>query len=217
MLNYLFQFFHERDHLLTMFDKDVTLLDRQIKNQCAPKPSYEVIAPLTCSSYFGAFSEQSELHFFATGQRQWLIDLKAEQIETGLKAQAYFESRCAKAFEQFRQTEIAQHAQNVGCEKLTSLSKQRRDETWRHFLDGTYGVCTTDGLPETIVLKQTLVSTIDRFLQRQQKKNNDVELESLLKVVNALDQVEPPFAPHERLRSSRQRCIVNVRATYLKS
>ncbi|MGF7483963.1 DUF6058 family natural product biosynthesis protein [Providencia sp. SP181] len=90
------------------------------------------------------------------------------------------------------------------------------ESEWQHFLNGTYGVCTKDCSPEHIAVKDITIRIIDRVTNKQQKESvlGD-ELKLLTMSVNLLDAVSSPFAPHERNRSSRKRCIELVREKYI--
>ncbi|MFT6658863.1 DUF6058 family natural product biosynthesis protein [Maritalea sp.] len=216
MLNYLFEHFHERAQLISLLNGDAAFLETMLKTRCAPQPAYRLNSTNECNSYFGTHVESAELQFFASGQIGWLSDLRSKAIETEQKAKQLFESRYCAAHAQFCRSELAQHIHALSEQATSAPTNQKMQSTWQHFLDGTYGVCTSDGLPETIFLKQTLVASIDTFIANNPSPTiKNPQRHCLTKVVNALDKVEALFAPHEHQRSSRQRCIVNVRTTYL--
>jgi hypothetical protein len=83
-----------------------------------------------------------------------------------------------------------------------------RDE-WRHFLDGTYGLCTRSGLPEDIAAKELAICVI-----RESLEGGAPDLARLRAAVDLLDRASSPFAPHERPRSSRHRYVDELRVRY---
>jgi len=87
---------------------------------------------------------------------------------------------------------------------------------WDGYLRGQY-VCLRDVLPETIQRKDKLVKAITAALAKPEPKNDDW-LESLHRLVDELDELEPPFTAYDRLRFrgpiSRDACINAVRARF---
>ena len=87
---------------------------------------------------------------------------------------------------------------------------------WDGYLRGQY-VCLRDVLPETIQRKDKLVKAITAALAKPEPKNDDW-LESLHRLVDELDELEPPFTAYDRLRFrgpiSRVACINAVRARF---
>jgi hypothetical protein len=96
-----------------------------------------------------------------------------------------------------------------------SNSRQAADE-WRFYLNGQY-VCLRSVTPDNIRRKDDLVRAIDRALIDPQPQSPRW-LEDLHKLVDELDELEPPFAPYDRLRFhgpvSRDTAIVAVRARF---
>jgi hypothetical protein len=87
---------------------------------------------------------------------------------------------------------------------------------WDGYLRGHY-VCLRDVLPETIQRKDNLVKEITAALETPEPDNEDW-LESLHRLVDELDELEPPFTAYDRLRFggpiSRDTCINTVRARF---
>jgi len=87
---------------------------------------------------------------------------------------------------------------------------------WDGYLRGQY-VCLRDVLPETIQRKDGLVKAITAALDKPEPENDDW-LESLHRLVDELDELEPPFTAYDRLRFggpiSRDTCINAVRAHF---
>ena len=87
---------------------------------------------------------------------------------------------------------------------------------WDGYLGGHY-VCLRDVLPETIQRKDELVKAISAAVAKPEPENDDW-LESLHRLVDELDELEPPFTAYDRLRFggpiSRDTCIDAVRARF---
>jgi hypothetical protein len=87
---------------------------------------------------------------------------------------------------------------------------------WDGYLRGHY-VCLRDVLPETIQRKDELVKAITAALAKPEPQKDDW-LESLHRLVDELDRLEPPFTAYDRLRFggpiSRDTCIDAVRARF---
>jgi uncharacterized protein DUF6058 len=87
---------------------------------------------------------------------------------------------------------------------------------WDGYLRGHY-VCLRNVSPETIQRKDELVKLITAAVAKSEPENNDW-LESLHRLVDELDQLEPPFTAYDRLRFggpiSRDTCINAVRSRF---
>src|SRR5207247_6771387 len=90
---------------------------------------------------------------------------------------------------------------------------------WDGYLRGHY-VCLRDVLPETMQRKDQLVKAITATIAKPEPQNDDW-LESLHRLVDELDNLEPPFTAFDRLRFggpiSRNTCIDAVRARFPRS
>ena len=87
---------------------------------------------------------------------------------------------------------------------------------WDGYLRGQY-VCLRDVLPETIQRKDKLVKAITKAIATPEPQNEEW-LASLHRLVDELDDLEPPFTAYDRLRFagpiSRDTCINAVRARF---
>jgi hypothetical protein len=68
------------------------------------------------------------------------------------------------------------------------------DQDWEMYLDGTWGVCLRDVIPETIVRKNTLVSSLCELLVLARPRYEDWR-QALREQVDALDALEREFSP----------------------
>jgi hypothetical protein len=89
------------------------------------------------------------------------------------------------------------------------------DDEWSAYLAGLYGACLRDVTPETIVLKELLVATLDRALA-DPRPGDPAWCTAVRGGVEALDGLTNPFAACDRIRfgkpTSRDRLITGVRA-----
>ena len=87
---------------------------------------------------------------------------------------------------------------------------------WDGYLSGQY-VCLRDVVPETIQRKNELVKAITKALNTPEPQN-DEWLDSLHRLVDELDKLEPPFTAYDRLRFggpvSRDTCIRAARTRF---
>jgi Family of unknown function (DUF6058) len=68
------------------------------------------------------------------------------------------------------------------------------DQDWEMYLDGTWGICLRDVTPETIVRKNTLVSSLCELLVLARTREPEWQKE-LREQVEELDELEREFAP----------------------
>jgi len=88
---------------------------------------------------------------------------------------------------------------------------------WQSYLDGLYGACMRDVIPETIVMKERLVARIERGWLAEPRPHDAAWCAQLRGDVEALDGLTRPFAACDRERfgpTSRDRLIVAVRARF---
>jgi len=93
---------------------------------------------------------------------------------------------------------------------------EQGSQEWRSYLSGQY-VCLRSVTPGNIQRKDALVSAIEHALSDPQPRSRRW-LTDLHKLVDELDELEPPFAPYDRLRfgrpPSRDTAIDAVRARF---
>jgi hypothetical protein len=89
------------------------------------------------------------------------------------------------------------------------------EEAWRDYLSGQYAICLRSVTPETIVRKSVLIPRIEELLAAPDE-GDPAWREALREAVDALDALERPFAPCDRVEGpvSRDRLITAVRERY---
>jgi hypothetical protein len=185
-------------HLLEASGIDGALLAGLQQRGMAPAPSYRLRLAIECDSFFGAHSETCEAHYYASGTPSWLADMAG--LPDGAAAYALFAQR---------------YRDRVAALDAVPRTEEYLIDEWRHFLEGTYGLCTRDGLPETIADKEVAAANIKGLLDKGgEQVLTAEELLYLRHWVNLLDRASARFAPHEVARSSRRRLVDEVRAAY---
>ncbi|MBQ5942745.1 DUF6058 family natural product biosynthesis protein [Massilia sp. AB1] len=197
LIDYLNQHFFTRAQLLAAACLAPEHLDALIRDGAMPKPSYRLRLALGCDSFFGPHAAEHAVEYYARGYAAWIGALQAAPRDPfGMFARRYREALAALPLES-------------GDPKLNDGLDAHLHDEWGHFLDGTYGLCTRSGLPEDIAAKELAICVI-----RESTQSQAPDLARLQAAVDLLDRASSPFAPHERLRSSRHRYIDGIRARY---
>ncbi|WP_310619000.1 DUF6058 family natural product biosynthesis protein [Flexibacterium corallicola] len=217
LFDYLNNNFLSEPRLLAQTGGNSQRLHDLIEAQVVPAPSYRLDMSCKSHSFFGEHQERQDLRFYSKGQVDWIKAIKSMGIEGEPQAKAYFLVRFEAAQQAFFAGTLGQALDELMPDLRNSISPAQFEETWGYFLDGTYGVCTRDNLPETIFLKQTGVRFIKYLTAITPEEMADRTKEVLRQTVDLLDSVEADFAPHEVSRSSRQRCILDVRQRYFEA
>ena len=153
MLSYLFENFDERAKIVAKLEDNANLLEQYIANRCAPNPSYLVSTQQRCASYFGIHNDEAILQFFSKGQLKWIAQLQQENVAEEQAVKELFLKIFREARHKLEQSELSAVAHQLQL-VMPQLTDHMLNATWQHFLEGTYGVCTKDGLPATIAKKQ---------------------------------------------------------------
>lgn len=216
LLNYIYQHYYERAEFCAAAQMDTAELARLEQANLIPKASYILDIELCAKSFVAEHQEKQSYEFYLKGQLEWLVQIANKNISTENAARHYFEAQYNAAIEVFLASELGQEIATLYPQTAWKLSDY--SEIWQHFLDGTYGLCTRTGLPREIFLKHIYIRFIEFITAANQPAELTPKLKSLLSaVVDDLDKnIESNFAAHEVAKSSRQRCIINVRKEYLK-
>ncbi|MBQ5948397.1 DUF6058 family natural product biosynthesis protein [Massilia sp. ST3] len=197
LIDYLDRHFFTREQLLACAGVSGAHLDSLVRDGATPQPSYRLRLALGCDSFFGAHAEEHAIAYYAKGCAAWIGALGA----TELAPFTLFARR-------YREALAALPLRSLDAKLNAGLEAHLREE-WRHFLDGTYGLCTRTGLPEDIAAKELAICVI-----REETGSQAADLARLKEAVDVLDRASSPFAPHDRARSSRRRYVDAVRARY---
>ncbi|SFK89441.1 hypothetical protein SAMN04488518_11122 [Pseudovibrio ascidiaceicola] len=215
LLNYLYSEFYEEQvfqDLLGLSSADwQSLLERRVM----PAASYLFTNSSLCVSFLGQFQERELYRFHLKSHRRWFEDLQCFGLTQEQAAKAFFLSRFRNAKEAFLAGELGSRLHASDPEVLSAFDGDLEERTWGHFLNGTYGICTRDGQPDTIFQKQVGVRFVENMTKTEPHLLSGEQLGLLRQTVDFLDGVESEFAPHEVAQSSRQRCIIDVREQYL--
>ncbi len=170
-----------------------------------PKASYVIDLKLSSDSFFGHHSETHNLEYYAKGYVSWLGIIEA--LKDSKEIYSVFTERYKSTMSWLKEQgyDCVEVKENIG------IDKHIREE-WEHFIDGIYGLCTKSGLPEDIAKKEVAILNIN-LLSENKNVSNDKKL-LLARAVKLLDEASSEFAPHERMRSSRQKLLNEVRRKY---
>ncbi len=205
LIDYVANNFIPRSKLLESAGVDSSTLVRLQEMECMPAFSYLLDHSVKCSSPIAEFGATETTEYYAKGYCDWLATVAA--IGDSARSFEEFASRYSERVKLLLDNGLGTAEKQF----LSGLGNHMREE-WRHFLNGTYGVCTKTGLPEDIATKELSASRIVSLISQVSLDENS--LAELKSVVDLMDSVCAEFAPHERAHSSRKRLIVDVRLKY---
>jgi len=201
LLDYLSQNFFTREQLLARSGIDAGQLATLQQDGVMPKPSYRLRLAINCDSFFGPCAQEASIDYYAKGYEAWISVLLSRQGE----AKDTFTVR-------YRERLVQLAAQGIAPRGLLIGNDEHIDSEWRHFLDGTYGLCTVSGLPEDIAAKEAAIALIRELTAAEHLDTDDRD--RLRRAVDLLYCVSAQFAPHEVARSSRRRYVDEVRIAF---
>lgn len=205
LITYLHGYFYTKQQLLEMTQTSEDELEQYQAAGMMPQPSYRITLDITCDSFFGKHQENNEQTYYAKGYATWLHGLRSLSNEK-------------EAFQVFSNhyRDVLDGLKGMGHDtshpKLSSSLSEHLAEEWKHFIDGTYGLCTKSGLAEDIATKELAITEITSFLEKTHLTGP--EKQQLKRAVDLLDHASALFAPHERDQSSRKRLVDDVRDKY---
>ncbi|MCV0426646.1 MAG: hypothetical protein K5905_14350 [Roseibium sp.] len=216
LLNYLYTNFLEEQEFAARCALSMAELGSLYACRVIPEPSYRYSANGCVKSFFEPHEDQTTYRFQLKGHVHWYNDITRLGITDEAAAKSYFATRYKTAKDTFLSGPLG----SALCQSATTVDSMFNADheiaTWEHFLEGTFGVCTRDGLPETIFLKQAGVRFVEALISYPDFGNRPEDLHLLRQIVDLLDEVESDFAPHEVAQSSRQRCIIDIRDRFLR-
>lgn len=215
LLNYLYSNFHEEGRFAEVIGTGLSELQRSMDARIAPAASYIFDSRSSSTSFVSTFDEYETYRFHLRGHVQWYQSLLRLGLKEEAQARCYFFHRYDTAQRVFMGSELGRELHRSAPDVETQFDRDLANSTWEHFLGGVYGVCTRDGQPETIFLKQAGVKFVEALSSKGPGSLAADELDLLQRTVELLDGVASDFAPHEVPLSSRQRCIKDVRANLL--
>jgi hypothetical protein len=208
LIDYLNRHFLTREQLLARTGIDGARLAALQERGMMPRPSYRLRLDLACDSFFGQHEECHAIDWYAQGYVAWAGLLDA--LESPHQAYHVFADRYRRR--------LAQLADENRCTAGDGLALETHIAAeWKHFLDGTYGLCTCSGLPEDIAAKEAAIVLIRELTSHGSGQElAEEQRQRLAAAVDLLDAASAPFAPHEVARSSRRRYVDAVRADWLR-
>ena len=205
LIKYLNEHFFTKQELLDISKVTEQDLSKYQENGLMPKCSYKLNLNLTSDSFFGLHNNEQEIEYYAKGYSSWLAIIQSSNSADAVYS--IFASRYEKTIENLK----AQGHSSSNSKITTELNNHIKEE-WDHFLNGIYGLCTKSGLPDDIAAKEFSIIEIKELSELNELTSEQIN--KLTVSVNLLDSVSSWFAPHERLQSSRQRLVNEVRLKY---
>ncbi|WP_444910795.1 DUF6058 family natural product biosynthesis protein [Microbulbifer sp. TRSA005] len=205
LIEYLQSHFYSKEELLSLSGLRQEEFVNYQNALVMPKASYTLVLGLQCHSFFGTHNESHNQEFYAKGYVSWLKDLRLQ-------------NNPKQIFDLFktRYTDTIYQLNSIGhsCSdiKMNKGLTTHIESEWKHFIDGTYGLCTKSGLPEDIARKE-LASLVIKELTKEGNLSR-IGLQKLQRAVDLLESASSLFAPHERHKSSRQILIHDIRQQF---
>lgn len=215
LLNYLYTNFFEETQFVDAVGATTEDLHNLIDAKVFPAPSYAYDGGGRSVSFVSDFTDQKTYRFHLCGLTDWYREITQLGLDTEARARDHFFGRYDLAKAAFFTGSLGVELQAQFSHVAGQFDDEHANSTWGHFLNGVYGVCTRDGRPESVFLKQAAVKFIEQMIDNSPDNLSPEKTELLRRAVDFLDHVESDFAPHEALKSSRHRCIVEVRARFL--
>lgn len=205
LIKYLNDHFYSKQELLEVSKVSECDFKRYQDDELMPQASYKLMLNVSSDSFFGLYTEDNEIEYYAKGYASWLGVIQSLQLKE--KVYSVFATRYRNTIESLKA-----EGHESANEKINSNLSFHIEEEWTHFINGIYGLCTKSGLPEDIASKEFAIIEINELTETPAL--NEEEIQQLTLAVNLLDSASSMFAPHERLKSSRHRLINEVRRKY---
>lgn len=213
LLNYLYSNFLETSAFAAACDTSEQTLADGIQARILPAPSYEYQSNARSVSFVSTADDTATYRFHLKGHVAWHRDVMRFGLTSEDRARSHFFDRYDQAKKMFFTSDLGKQLADTAPHIPDVFDDTHATATWAHFLNGVYGVCTRDGQPDSVFLKQAGVMFIDQMIADGPPMSRD-QLNLLARAVHFLDAVESDFAPHEAPQASRQRCIVDVKARF---
>ncbi|NOX67898.1 MAG: antibiotic biosynthesis monooxygenase [Gammaproteobacteria bacterium] len=180
-----------------------------ISQECLPGPSYTVLTSHEVHSFFGARSTEPErLQYFPCSHIALVTRL--QHLQTDLEPVGIHDLLQSEFIAAYSSSIKEQSAWRHGlfdARELPNLAEQE----WRHWLNGTYGLCTKRSTAADIAIKEACVRELEHLVgDTVETSLNDQQLQRVSQAVAKLDNVSAEFAPDEYNDSSRRRWIDDV-------
>ncbi|ATQ73454.1 hypothetical protein CR152_02185 [Massilia violaceinigra] len=208
LIRYLSDCFFTEQQLLAVSGIDAEELAALQRRSMMPRASYRLRLDVSCDSFFGQHEEHKEMAYYARGYASWIGLLQS--LHGDAAAFRVFAERYRARLTQLKAAGLCTDNPKLGA----GLDEHLREE-WRHFLEGTYGICTKTGLPEEIASKELATLIIRDIIGKPvEQALSTRDRICLTLAVDLLDTASGQFAPHEKERSSRHLLIDEVRKNY---
>jgi hypothetical protein len=187
-------------------------LEQLISNACIPKHSHTITRKIVFHTDIFGDSDFTKQNIFYYHPSLIKMAIKANQylensnfIDTANKMKADFTRELYQALVEIDDAkqvfnECFDKDENLlanGIEKIMA-------EHWPYVMDGTYGVCLKEISAKNLILKNIAVFILQEWLSDDNHKKH-YSYEKILNAANLYDKVAANFAPHEIIKSTRNR------------
>lgn len=221
--SYLTQHYVTADRFAAHCGVTPAALQELIDAGLAPKPSYVVTADARIASYvFGDMDAPGAPpgSWFAPSTATWVQ--RARDALTATRAEPASEYLQAEFKHRYREALLALHANDGPIPGLHTATGEFDDaayardfdETWTHFLEGTFGLCVANPHDESrIALKESLQNRLAALTDKGERTDYPREVAAQVRhLIDRYVEASMAFSPVEYPRSSRKRLVDDVLA-----
>jgi|GEM_PF-4040324 len=205
-ISYLELFFLSKETLADECNVTPQLIDQMLIAKAMPQPSYVLTTTFSIESNINSTSEEKSLKisYFPKAIKKWVMFSLNEIEKSGI------ENAAIKLEEVFRKTYKEE------LEKRGILNQKEQAEsienTWKHFMLGTYGVCVKDSSEiSNIASKQFALKKLIELTDNGKKKDfNNTEKNQVKMAIEEYNKFTAKFGPWEYEKTSRKRLVDDV-------
>lgn len=206
LLNYLYSNFYESQTFITRAKLSLDALAVYQAQSLVPNASYSLQMQINVAAFTGKHQQAANHQFYCKNYIDWLNQIQINDIKHKKQAFDLFQTQYTQAQNSFIKGDFG--AKILEFFPTSQWAHIAIMDTWQHFLNGTYGLCTKRGMPSDIFMKHVLGGYITHIMANYDLKKLPIAIEpTFIAAVNALDNVTASFAPHELANSSRARNI----------
>lgn len=201
--SYLNEYFFTKTQLADEAGVSLDFLEKAILMKVIPGASYTLRRREEMESHIFGKSEEELIveEYYHRSSVVWVKKAKSllengSWENVGLKVKSEFE--------------IEYRSFLKGSTKLSDDDiSERLENTWKHFLKGTYGVCVINpDSPQAIAKKQLAAEKLTSFTENGEKESlTGVEEQQLRELIAGYNENTMPFAPWDYHLSSRKRLV----------
>lgn len=205
-IKYLHENYLDKNELALDCGTNEEFIDKAIAAHAFPQPSYLLKGQFTVQSHINSVSEvrSVETSYFPKSSKKWLLLVLELSKKNDLSAVSY----------EIKQSFETQYLSELSGKGVTDKTEQEEmlNNTWKHFLLGTYGVCVIDTSEvSNIVSKQFAAMDLTKLTDNGKKtKFEEDEREKVELAISEYNKFTTSFGPWEYKKTSRKRLVDDV-------